>query len=214
MFLGLFGIVFTMLGGWAGWMLGGNLRTPWTWAAQLLYYGGDGVRVRILGASGWQRWKRLWLVAYWAATIVVAVGGWQTRLVRARRINMGRSHVTDKKQVEKGTKIGAETAREEKRVHASLNMRRKFFHALAVIMFVPGIAVDVSRPICSFAVLHISLTVSIANLNTACLHLDRVLCRFRAVHLLRVRSVLCAVPDWRAASYLLQRVHRFQRRRM
>lgn len=43
-----------------------------------------------------------------------------------------------------GNKVGAELAREEKRVHASLNMRRKFFHALAVLMFVPGIAVDVS----------------------------------------------------------------------
>ena len=40
-------------------------------------------------------------------------------------------------------KVGAEQAREDKRVHASLNMRRKFFHALAVMMFVPGIAVDV-----------------------------------------------------------------------
>lgn len=43
-----------------------------------------------------------------------------------------------------GSKVGIEMAREEKRVHASLNMRRKFFHALAVVMFVPGIAVDVS----------------------------------------------------------------------
>jgi len=32
----------------------------------------------------------------------------------------------------------------------SVNARRKFFHALAVVMFVPGIAVDVSSPsICS-----------------------------------------------------------------
>jgi hypothetical protein len=29
----------------------------------------------------------------------------------------------------------------------SVNARRKFFHALAVVMFVPGIAVDVSRPL-------------------------------------------------------------------
>lgn len=41
-------------------------------------------------------------------------------------------------------RFGAENAREEKAVHASLNLRRKFFHALAVLMFVPGIAVDVS----------------------------------------------------------------------
>jgi hypothetical protein len=41
-------------------------------------------------------------------------------------------------------RVGAESARETKAVHASLNMRRKFFHALAVLMFVPGIAIDVS----------------------------------------------------------------------
>ena len=44
-------------------------------------------------------------------------------------------------------RVGAESAREEKAVHASLNMRRKFFHALAVLMFVPGIAVDVRPPL-------------------------------------------------------------------
>jgi hypothetical protein len=34
--------------------------------------------------------------------------------------------------------------KDEKRMHVSLNSRRKFFHALAVIMFIPGIAIDVS----------------------------------------------------------------------
>lgn len=43
------------------------------------------------------------------------------------------------------TNFGVEGIREERKVHASLNMRRKFFHALAVTMFIPGIAVDV-RP--------------------------------------------------------------------
>ena len=36
----------------------------------------------------------------------------------------------------------------------TLNARRKFFHALAVIMFVPGIAFDVSRLIFSLHVIH------------------------------------------------------------
>ena len=101
------------------------------------------------------------LCAYWAGAVVVAVGGWQTRLVRARRIKMrgqgaGALGAGAKPGAgEKGpspraalrpelAKIGAEQAREERRVHASLNMRRKFFHALAVAMFVPGIAIDVS----------------------------------------------------------------------
>jgi uncharacterized membrane protein YgdD (TMEM256/DUF423 family) len=32
----------------------------------------------------------------------------------------------------------------KKAAHLSLNARRKFFHALAVLLFVPGIALDVS----------------------------------------------------------------------
>lgn len=34
----------------------------------------------------------------------------------------------------------------KKAAHLSLNARRKFFHALAVLLFVPGIALDVSTP--------------------------------------------------------------------
>lgn len=52
-----------------------------------------------------------------------------------------------------------------------LNARRKFFHALAVVMFVPGLAIDVSCPLSSFSkrfgltpsslspLLHISVSV-------------------------------------------------------
>lgn len=168
------------------------------------------------------------LVAYWAGTIVIAVGGWQTHLVRARRIRVGskvsiaaekkekkereRERAVQikrdaKKEKENGStpaaistgisgataggmkllgigggrrgsgedgqqnaggpssggasepaptgRVGAESARETKAVHASLNMRRKFFHALAVLMFVPGIAIDVSSPlVLSSSLLH------------------------------------------------------------
>ncbi|KAK4058304.1 dolichol kinase [Microbotryomycetes sp. JL221] len=163
-FLGLFGIAFFMLGGWAGWQLGRGLRRPWLWALQLTFYGGDGVVVKLPGAKGWQRWKRIWLVTYWAATIVLAIAGWQTRLVRARRIRIKNSltNTTSGTAEEKkklsgqpeftGPKYGVEHAREEKRVHASLNMRRKFFHALAVAMFVPGIAVDPAFTSLAFSV--------------------------------------------------------------
>jgi hypothetical protein len=151
-FLGLFAIIFLPLGGWAGWMLGGGLLRPWFWAVNFIFYGNDGVSVSPT-LTGWQRWKRIILVAYWIGTVVVAVGGWQTRLVRARRIRMrnGASAMSsksgaDSKQGSEGPRFGVEQAREEKRVHASLNMRRKFFHALAVTMFVPGIAIDVSPP--------------------------------------------------------------------
>lgn len=188
-------------------MLGGNLLQAWKWAFDLVFYG---AHLSTLSTSPlnnvqlpwWIRLKRLGLVLYWAGTIVLAVGGWQTRLVRARRIRIGGSKsatgnygnnrsvssrsngpplVSEKKNLYASTvvglktiagnvgnvasgvgvgnlsgpsegngrnnevlnKVGAEDAREEKRVHASLNMRRKFFHALAVTMFVPGIAIDV-----------------------------------------------------------------------
>ena len=157
-FLGLFGIVFFMLGGWAGWMLGGGLRAPWAWAVRLLVTGGDGVDAPGMEHGWFFRRRRMLLCAYWAGAIVVAVGGWQSRLVRARRIRMRgqagpgapKGGPPDKGPAPRASlrpelaKIGAELAREEKRVHASLNMRRKFFHALAVMMFVPGIAIDVS----------------------------------------------------------------------
>ena len=72
--------------------------------------------------------------AYWFGVITLAVGGWTTRLVRARRIKMSTN----------AEKTGVESVRQEKRMHVSLDLRRKFFHALAAIMFVPGIAFDVS----------------------------------------------------------------------
>jgi len=219
--VGLIVIVFLFLGAWIGWMLSATsrLRQPWIWAARFLYLGSsDGVVRRSPAEAGWaRRWKRMGLLAYWAGTIVIAVGGWQTHLVRARRIRVGsRANIAAekkekkerererasqvkrdaKKEKENGStptaistgisgataggmkllgigggrrgsgendqqagggpssggasepaptgRIGAESARETKAVHASLNMRRKFFHALAVLMFVPGIAIDVS----------------------------------------------------------------------
>lgn len=113
------------------------------------------------GERKWDGWKRLVLIAYWIGTIVIAIVGWQTRLVRARRIRLRNVAVVPSTSISQSNvaqgknggigggvgvenKVGAEMATEERRVHASLNMRRKFFHALAVLMFVPGIAIDVS----------------------------------------------------------------------
>ncbi|BGO90062.1 hypothetical protein NBRC10512_003596 [Rhodotorula toruloides] len=223
--VGLAGIVCFMLGGWAGWMLGAEpssffrrLRRPWGWAARYFWYGNsDGVDIVAVGtfnAMPWwsprrrtRGWRRIALIGYWGATISSAIGGWQTHLVRARRIRMkppspqpsfvgksrdssgtatptgeglpagttarataaaaagkrllgmgmdamhgasrmGNSHETRDTQV----KVGVENAREEKAVHASLNMRRKFFHALAVLMFVPGIAIDPAFTSLAFSV--------------------------------------------------------------
>lgn len=171
MFVSLFGIVFLLLGGWASWMLAGGIERAWTWAFAFIFYpstSNSTVEWRDPNRR-FQGWKRLFLVLYWGGTISVAVGGWTTRFVRARRIRMKSSQesTTSTKSspslnvdLTKGVKnvaeqgfSGVEGLREEKKVHASLNMRRKFFHALAVVMFIPGIAVDV-RPPSSFCTLH------------------------------------------------------------
>ncbi|GAA5976645.1 hypothetical protein JCM11641_005650 [Rhodosporidiobolus odoratus] len=256
--LGLGCITIFFLGGWTSWILSSlhTLRKPWVWAIQFLWWGdSDGVerwpsRARARGGSGlgsgWWKWgsrgmggrgwRRLGLVGYWAGVISTAVGGWQTHLVRARRIRMrsgrrsedvsaggvgvgsgggggaggkestastgsfatagqhhagvsGGSHSPvvstfaaassaatsalalraggggggggagggtlgangDSATTQPQLKVRAESARAEKAVHASLNMRRKFFHALAVVMFVPGIAVDPAFTSLSFS---------------------------------------------------------------
>ncbi|GAA5882008.1 hypothetical protein JCM3774_003239 [Rhodotorula dairenensis] len=227
--IGLFGIVFLMLGGWAGWMLGTDptsffrrLRRPWGWAARFFWYGNsDGVDTdglsRDLGGQSepwWsprrnsRGWRRIALVGYWGATISSAIGGWQTHLVRARRIRVrtsrsdamagskgaqdgkdasasphsgpvdpassrqsaaaaagkrfigrgidavqaARAHAGHATVQQPPVRFGAEHAREEKAVHASLNLRRKFFHALAALMFVPGIAIDPAFTSLAFSV--------------------------------------------------------------
>lgn len=279
--IGLFGIVFLMLGGWAGWMLGTNpttflrrLRRPWGWAARFLWYGNsdgvdvDGLARHLRGQSEpwWsprrnsRGWRRVALVGYWGATISSAIGGWQTHLVRARRIRMrtlrtetasakgsdgkdsGSPAPTDSASTRQGAaaagkrfigrgidavqaaranvggaqqpplRFGAEHAREEKAVHASLNLRRKFFHALAALMFVPGIAIDVSDPLDL-----VSLQSVTANggreMVTAGFHLARLLRRLLALHLRGIRALLCALPDRRAPAHLFHRVCRLEGQR-
>lgn len=201
-----------MLGGWASWMLGsgGGLRRPWLWALSFFLSGGDGVTP----AEGY-RWKRLFLGLYWVGVLVVAVGGWQTKFVRARRIRMknaGGPGCATTSSVSKpgkaGPKVAAELAREEKSFHASLNMRRKFFHALAVALFAPGIAVDVSPPGHSQKSARKQL---IRSDHTARLHLPRFLSRLFTLHVLRVRAVLRPLPRRRPAPHLLHRVRRLER---
>lgn len=278
--IGLFGIVFLMLGGWAGWMLGTNptsflrrLRRPWGWAARFFWYGNsDGVDVdglvRHLGGQSepwWsprrnsRGWRRVALVGYWGATISSAIGGWQTHLVRARRIRMrtlrtetasakgpdgkhsGSPAPADSGSNRQGAaaagkrfigrgidavqaaranvggvqqpplRFGAEHAREEKAVHASLNLRRKFFHALAALMFVPGIAIDVSD---SHWLPRGSVTADgESEMFTAGFHLARLLRRLLALHVCRIRALLCALPDRRAPAHLFHRVRRLEGQR-
>ncbi|GAA93631.1 uncharacterized protein L969DRAFT_91296 [Mixia osmundae IAM 14324] len=135
-------IVLGPLAGWTGWVFGGGITYAWEWALRYTIFGGDGIKGMHAGEiTGWRRWRRLVLVFYWLAVITAAIGGWQTRLVRARKVTMGRMGSADGKA---SSKSNVESAREERRIHVSLDLRRKFFHALAVLLFVPAIALDTS----------------------------------------------------------------------
>lgn len=149
--LGLAFVVFVPFGGWAGWALGGNLWTAWSWPARFSILGGDGVSGMHGEFSGWKRWRRIALALYWLGIVTAAVGGWQTRIVRARRIRLAKNRnlvktaengSTPTKNNLLGVK-GISELREDRRMHVALDLRRKFFHALAVVMFVPAIAIDV-----------------------------------------------------------------------
>ena len=91
------------------------------------------------------------LALYWLAITFVAVGGWQTRLVRARRIRLAKNKSTALATENGGSIVNkavldlveTRNIRGNRRMHVALDLRRKFFHALAVIMFVPAIAIDV-----------------------------------------------------------------------
>lgn len=119
-----------------GYMLKGNIWRPWFWAFRYNVFGGDGIDGMKGEWKGWQRWRRLSISAYWLGAVVLAIAGWQTRLVRARRKLSTTASTSEK--------MHAEASKEEKRIHVSLDLRRKFFHAMAMLIFVPGIALDVS----------------------------------------------------------------------
>lgn len=200
-------------------MLGGGLSRPWAWAIEFIVFGDDGLRgvsISSHHAKGSARWKRPILVAYWVGTIIVAVGGWQTRLVRARRIhlqNNGNSPdiITDTPSVKVPSdrvKIGVEGAREEKRIHASLNMRRKFFHALAVMMFAPGIIVDVSFDL-SYLAACSSYYLLMGHMNSfkiAVFHISRFFSCLCTIYFLGIRSIFCFISYWCSTSHLFLRV--------
>jgi hypothetical protein len=96
----------------------------------------------------------------------------------------------------------------------SLNERRKFFHALAVVMFLPGVVVDVSRSGHPFSFIFYPelmiplLICHVANrlAHTACLHPPRLLRRLRPLRVRRVRPLLCAVPRGRGGARVHGRV--------
>jgi dolichol kinase len=117
--------------------------------------------------EGKRWWTRPALLAYWGLLAVISVAGWSRQLVRARRHRRydpppqpsraeRNAQITTTSQVEHPTPAHGPhghgngsgfaqmmDAADQRLPTFSVNARRKFFHALAVVMFVPGIAVDV-----------------------------------------------------------------------
>jgi len=125
-----------LVGTWTRWCLG--WRDPWLWVVYWLF-------------DGPHRWTRPALISYWGALAAISVAGWSRQLSRARR---HRRYVVPgvRESVANGTTEGLGgvatqmmDAADSRMPTLSVNARRKFFHALAVVMFVPGVAVDVSR---------------------------------------------------------------------
>ncbi|KAJ7739314.1 hypothetical protein B0H14DRAFT_3515801 [Mycena olivaceomarginata] len=149
--VGVLLVVFGPLGIWTRWCLGG--RDPWMWGLRW-----------VLG-----RRRRIALLGYWTALGSVSVAGWARQLIRSRRaagvgaaagVGLGYGGVggmmggmgMSGMMAGMGKAQGAGDANERAvrglgRVprpgaHSGLNARRKFFHALVVVMFVPGVAFD------------------------------------------------------------------------
>lgn len=152
-------IVGGLIGYWTRWCL--SNQNPWTWAIFFLI-------------RGRYQWSRLVLLGYWAMLATVSVAGWNRQLARSRRYRIPskpgasvnfivpqprESSVTDIVSV-KSFSSGSPTidthsgfshrasdlfdAADKHVPTLGLNARRKFFHGLAVVMFAPGIALDVS----------------------------------------------------------------------
>ncbi|ORY22576.1 hypothetical protein BCR39DRAFT_551328 [Naematelia encephala] len=157
-----------LVGFWTRWCLG--WRDPWVWVMWFLVEGKRG-------------WTRPALISYWGALAAISVAGWNRQLSRARRhrryvvpgtrppgdsgaptTNNGGNSTPGQSGAVDGRLSGVATqmmdAADQRLPTLSVNARRKFFHALAVVMFIPGIAVDP-------AFTHLSFSVAFAAFNFA-----------------------------------------------
>lgn len=124
--------------------------------------------------SGQRWWSRAGLLGYWAALAMISVGGWELQLAKVRkkrswsapkRTDEPGRKADENASGDQGAQSGEGKANTAGSVGVSgeqagsgyhpremmgrvpvlsLNGRRKFFHGLAVLMFVPGIWLDVS----------------------------------------------------------------------
>ncbi|KAF7317040.1 Dolichol kinase [Mycena chlorophos] len=116
-------IIFGPLGLWTRWCLGN--RDPWIWAVLWVV----------------SRHRRVALLAYWAALGSVSVAGWTRQLARTRRTLPNPAPV-DATASPTSALFAASNELLDRAPTLKLNERRKFFHALVVLMFIPGIAFD------------------------------------------------------------------------
>ncbi|KAJ9106194.1 hypothetical protein QFC21_001338 [Naganishia friedmannii] len=173
-YMGAAAICGGLIGFWVKWLLG--WRDPWVWVAFWL-------------TEGRHWWSRPILLAYWGLLAAISVGGWTRQLNRARKRRAwseatntnGHSKISihnSTAQAAMGTrqhsrKAGAVMdpgfgqvatqmldAANQKLPVLSINARRKFFHALATVMFIPGIAIDP-------AFTHLAFSLAFAAFNFA-----------------------------------------------
>ncbi|WWC69143.1 uncharacterized protein I206_103079 [Kwoniella pini CBS 10737] len=160
-----------LVGLWTQWLLGG--RNPFVWVVYWFF-------------EGKYTWTRPALISYWGGLAMISVAGWNRQLSRARKhkrytvpgstnkieqpisSSTHRDHSSGTNSVIVGangdTISGVASsmmdAADQRMPTLSVNARRKFFHALAVVMFIPGIAVDP-------AFTHLSFSVAFAAFNFA-----------------------------------------------
>lgn len=118
----------------------------------------------VLQGKHW--WSRPLLIGYWLILVGISVSGWQASRFVGKRIRVrpaGASHNGQQIAVVSGESIDSASKSKgvpahpthtdatlpngtlgfpKKAAYLSLNARRKFFHALAVFLFTPGIAYD------------------------------------------------------------------------
>ena len=153
--------VFGVLGVWVRWML--IKRDPWLWTLTFLLKG-QRPWSRVLLVSYWTVLVGA-SVSAWQAVVARAkrfraLGGSayarpqgstaKSTSVDASAGKKGKDGSEATKRTGAGSHANGTVSKDgstvtiKKAAHLSLNARRKFFHALAVLLFVPGIALDVS----------------------------------------------------------------------
>jgi dolichol kinase len=157
-YIGAVLIIGGLIGMWTRWCL--DKRDPWLW---VIFWVMEGRR----------KWSRPLLLSYWLLLGSISVAGWNRQLARFRRYRPKDGHAglgtfenggapppdvvvsppstpgalgltfPNLPNLPNGATDLLDAA--DKHVPTlSLNARRKFFHALAVVMFLPGVAFDVS----------------------------------------------------------------------